>query len=276
MIDRRWPEKYNVPGHVRWVGRIYGSGLTHALGWRRPRVYHGVWGGAPFQSLYQPAPSLLGSLPQMPEWYLMIASLATIAAFSAVWRPFRLALPLLAVAIVPPRPHGAAPSGPAPGPAARAPQRRPHSLATARHARAGPTLAGHDIDLDRAPPRARPATQGDGGGAPGRWRVRVARRPARSLGSGGPRRVSRSGPAAAGRRGAPGWPPDAPAPLVARCTGARAAPDARVRAARAQRAARPGVGRHGPARAGRGVLRVAHDRAVQRGHGDRQIGRAHV
>jgi hypothetical protein len=102
MLERKWPEKYNGPGHVRWVGRIYGSGLTHALGWRRPRVYHGVWGGAPFQSLYQPAPSLLGSLPQMPEWHLMIASLATIAAFSEVWRPFKLAVPLLAVAIVPP------------------------------------------------------------------------------------------------------------------------------------------------------------------------------
>ena len=102
LLERKWPEKYNGPGHVRWAGRIYGSGLTHALGWRRPRVYHGVWGGAPFQSLYQPAPSLLGSLPQMPEWYLMIASLATIAAFSEVWRPFKLAVPLLAVAIVPP------------------------------------------------------------------------------------------------------------------------------------------------------------------------------
>src|SRR5207248_454971 len=39
---------------------------------------------------------------QMPEWYLMIATLATIAVFSAVWRPFQLAVPLLAVAIVPP------------------------------------------------------------------------------------------------------------------------------------------------------------------------------
>jgi len=102
LLERKWPEKYNGPGHVRWAGRIYGSGLTEALGWRRPRVYHGVWGRAPFQSLYQPAPSLLGSLPQMPEWYLMIASLVTLAAFSAVWRPFTLAVPLLAVAIVPP------------------------------------------------------------------------------------------------------------------------------------------------------------------------------
>jgi len=102
MLERKWPEKYNGPGHVRWVGRMYGDGLTHALGWRRSRVYHGVWGGAPFQSLYQPAPSLLGSLPQMPEWHLMTASLAGIAALSAAWRPFKLAFPLLAVAIVPP------------------------------------------------------------------------------------------------------------------------------------------------------------------------------
>jgi len=102
MLERKWPEKYNGPGHVRWAGRLYGSGLTHALGWRRPRVYHGVWGGAPFQSLYAPAPSLLGSLPQMPEWHLMTASLAAIAALSVAWKPFKLALPLLVCAVAPP------------------------------------------------------------------------------------------------------------------------------------------------------------------------------
>jgi len=100
MLERKWPEKYNGPGHVRWAGRLYGSGLTHALGWRRPQVYHGVWGGAPFQSLYHPASSLLGSLPQMPEWHLMTASLAGIAALSVAWRPFKLALPLLVAAMV--------------------------------------------------------------------------------------------------------------------------------------------------------------------------------
>src|SRR5213082_3648088 len=31
MLERKWPEKYNGPGHVRWSGRIYGSGLTRAL-----------------------------------------------------------------------------------------------------------------------------------------------------------------------------------------------------------------------------------------------------
>src|SRR5213594_1301324 len=102
MLERKWPEKYNGLGHVRWAGRIYGDGLTYTLGWRRPRVYHGVWGVAPFQSLYQPSSSLLGSLPQMPEWHLMTASLAGIAALSVAWRPFTLAVPLLVAAIVPP------------------------------------------------------------------------------------------------------------------------------------------------------------------------------
>src|SRR2546430_12694633 len=38
----------------------------------------------------------------MPESHPMPASLAGIAALSAAWRPFKLALPMLAVAIVPP------------------------------------------------------------------------------------------------------------------------------------------------------------------------------
>ena len=102
MLERKWPEKYNGPGHVRWGGRMYGSGLPYALGWRRARVYHGIWGVAPYQSLHEPPPSLLGALPQMPEWYLMIATLLGLSALSAVWHPLRLALPLLLLAILPP------------------------------------------------------------------------------------------------------------------------------------------------------------------------------
>jgi len=102
MLERKWPEKYNGPGHVRWAGRMYGLGLAHALGWRQPRVYHGVWGGAPYQSLYEPAPSLLGSLPQMPEWHLLTGTLAGMAALSLVFEPLKVALPLLIVALVPP------------------------------------------------------------------------------------------------------------------------------------------------------------------------------
>ena len=102
MLERKWPEKYNGPGHVRWTGRIYGSVLTGALRWRRARVYHGIWGVAPYQSLYEPAPSLLGSLPQMPEWYLMIAILLALSALSFFWGPIKLLLPVLIIAALPP------------------------------------------------------------------------------------------------------------------------------------------------------------------------------
>jgi GT2 family glycosyltransferase len=102
MLERKWPEKYNGPGHVRWVGRMYGPGLTRMLGWRRPRIYHGVWGSAPFQSLYEPAPSLLSFLPQMPEWHLMTATLAGMAGLSVVSQPLKLAVPLLIGAMLPP------------------------------------------------------------------------------------------------------------------------------------------------------------------------------
>src|SRR5436190_3623206 len=71
MLERKWPEKYNVAGHAIWSGRIYTNGLTY-MGWRVRRIYHGQWGMAPFQSLYEPAPSLVESLPMMPEWYLIM------------------------------------------------------------------------------------------------------------------------------------------------------------------------------------------------------------
>ena len=102
MLERKWPEKYNGPGHVRWAGRIYGEGLTARLSWRRSRVYHGIWGAAPYQSLYEPASGLLGSVPQMPEWHLITAILAGITTLSAVWSPLRFALPLLAVGVLVP------------------------------------------------------------------------------------------------------------------------------------------------------------------------------
>ena len=102
MLERKWPEKYNGSGHIRWAGRIYGNGLTRALGWRRARIYHGVWGVAAYQSLYQPAPSLLASLSQTPEWHLMIAILAGLAALSIHWSPLKLVVLLLLGAMLPP------------------------------------------------------------------------------------------------------------------------------------------------------------------------------
>lgn len=97
MLERKWPEKYNAAGHYTWTGRIYGKGLMYMLGWRRGRIYHGTWGSALFQSVYQPASSPLGSLPQMPEWYLGIILLVAMTTLGISWRA--VAAPLLFVAI---------------------------------------------------------------------------------------------------------------------------------------------------------------------------------
>jgi glycosyltransferase involved in cell wall biosynthesis len=98
MLERKWPEKYNVAGHAIWSGRIYTNGLTY-LGWQVRRVYHGQWGTAPFQSLYEPAPSTIESLPMMPEWYLVIIALGGLSALGYEWKPLRMALPLLILAL---------------------------------------------------------------------------------------------------------------------------------------------------------------------------------
>ena len=94
MLERKWPEKYNLAGHARWSGRVYTNGLTY-MGWKARRIYHGLWGTAPFQSLYEPAPSGIESLPMMPEWYLILVTLGVISFLGVAWRPLWLALPLL-------------------------------------------------------------------------------------------------------------------------------------------------------------------------------------
>jgi len=98
LLERKWPEKYNSIGHLTWAGRVYGKGITPILG-RAGRIYHGIWGSAPFQSLYQPASNRLGALPLMPEWYLVIFALALFSALGAFWAPLLFALPLLVLAV---------------------------------------------------------------------------------------------------------------------------------------------------------------------------------
>jgi len=99
LLEEKWPEKYNALGHTSWGGRLYGKGLTLDLGSMRRRIYQGVWGSAPFQSLYQPAPGTLLSLPLMPEWYLLIALLAVLSLLGADWAPLAASIPLLLVAV---------------------------------------------------------------------------------------------------------------------------------------------------------------------------------
>lgn len=97
LLERKWPEKYNIAGHLSWQGRLYGNGHSWAL-MRSGRVYQGVWGCAPFQPRDRKTPSMLQYLPLMPEWVLVVAALAALSALGIVWKPLLAALPLFAIA----------------------------------------------------------------------------------------------------------------------------------------------------------------------------------
>lgn len=99
MLERKWPEKYNAIGHLSWAGRIYADHLTQLFGPRTRRIYHGTWGTALFQSVYEAVPGTFGSLVTLPEWYLVVAALGVVSALGILWPPLLLALPLLGLAI---------------------------------------------------------------------------------------------------------------------------------------------------------------------------------
>jgi GT2 family glycosyltransferase len=99
LLERKWPEKYNAAGHLTWLGRVYGNGHTCPLG-KLGRIYYGVWGSAPFQSLYQPAVGTLRSFLLVPEWYLIVVTLGALSALGLFWRPLAYVVPLFVLAAV--------------------------------------------------------------------------------------------------------------------------------------------------------------------------------
>jgi O-antigen biosynthesis protein len=101
MLERKWPEKYNVAGHMTWAGRLYGNGLAQSLG-RVTRVYQGVWGSAPFQNLVERDPGLIGMLPLMPEWYMVITAFGLLSVLGLTWAPLLIATPFFVWSLVTP------------------------------------------------------------------------------------------------------------------------------------------------------------------------------
>lgn len=101
LLERKWPQKYNNIGHKTW-GHIYSNGSINAPFFKRWKVYHGVWGKAPFQSIYDsPSMSHLAIL-QMPEWYLLAASLLLVTFSGVFWPPLIYLWPLaLLVSLLP-------------------------------------------------------------------------------------------------------------------------------------------------------------------------------
>ena len=98
MLEDKWPSKYNAVGHLSWEGRIYGRGAARALV-RPQRVYHGLWGEAPYQSLYERTPGTWWTLPLMPEWYLLLGVLLGLSVMGLVWPPFLVAAPMLVAGV---------------------------------------------------------------------------------------------------------------------------------------------------------------------------------
>ena len=101
FLEKKWPEKYNLAGHVTWAGRVYGNGHQYKA-WSQGRIYHGVWGSAPFQSIYQSPAGALESWLSMPEWYLAVAALLPIVALGFLWFPLFYALPFLGLVLYAP------------------------------------------------------------------------------------------------------------------------------------------------------------------------------
>jgi O-antigen biosynthesis protein len=93
LLAEKWPQKYNSFGHLTWHGRLYGRGNCKPL-FQRPRIYHGSWGSALFQSVYEPASGHLLCLSLMPEWYAIVLALGIGSSMGFLWPPLLAFAPL--------------------------------------------------------------------------------------------------------------------------------------------------------------------------------------
>ena len=100
LLEEKWPEKYNGFGHLAWSGRIYGNGFTLPINVKKGKVFHGTWGTALFQSVYEPAGGFLNSVPLMPEWFLMVGLLGLLSTMGILWAPLLWIFPFFVSAIV--------------------------------------------------------------------------------------------------------------------------------------------------------------------------------
>ena len=104
LLERKWPQKYNNIGHKTW-GRIYSNGTLASPVFRRSRIYYGVWGNAPFQSIYDSASASHLALMQMPEWYLLAAALLFVTVSGLIWSPMIYFAPLALIVTLMPVSH---------------------------------------------------------------------------------------------------------------------------------------------------------------------------
>ena len=98
LLVEKWPQKYNGAGHLNWSGRLYGKGVVNFF-MSRSRIYHGTWGSAPFQSVYEPAGGLFSAIPLMPEWYVLVGLLGILTLLGLTWPPLLLMAPVFVFAV---------------------------------------------------------------------------------------------------------------------------------------------------------------------------------
>src|SRR5262245_2984936 len=78
LLERKHPNKFNSWGHTRWAGRIYAPYPFFRL-FGTPVIYHGLWGSAGFQSMYDPGGGgYLTYLPRAMEWHLGLLALTVL------------------------------------------------------------------------------------------------------------------------------------------------------------------------------------------------------
>lgn len=94
QLERKYPERFNLGGFIRWRGRVYCAPRA-ASALFKPFVYHGFFGSALFQTFYQKEPSYFMDGPTMIQWYVASAALILMEPLS----PWLLAIGLLGLSL---------------------------------------------------------------------------------------------------------------------------------------------------------------------------------
>jgi GT2 family glycosyltransferase len=89
LLRFKHPDRFNGRGHGKWQGSMYGNSLQ-GLVIEDSIIYHGTFGTAPFQCIYQPGTAHWAMLPSTFEWHLAVAAMFLLGLplfFFGVW-PF--------------------------------------------------------------------------------------------------------------------------------------------------------------------------------------------
>lgn len=84
LLERKHPERFNRFGGSRWRGRIYGGAQAGPVT-RRPIIYHGRFGFAPFQTIYRSDPSWMLTMATSFEYYVLLVLPLAVAGSLFRW-----------------------------------------------------------------------------------------------------------------------------------------------------------------------------------------------